>query len=224
MIQDSRFRSRNQKGQSLLEVLIVIGVLVIVATFATQLIFVALRGNQIVGERDAALRVAEEAMDAVFAISIDRWDDIYPLTKGTTPYYTTQSMGQWSLSPGTTVVALNGVDYTLAVSFQNVCRVTGGGITGLTNDVAGMNATGETTNCSVSGGNHDPTSQQATVNVTWGNSGNVTIREIVFRWRNEVCPQTSWSSANPGGGPTECTTVEYDNASDIQTGDTLEVQ
>jgi len=207
-----------QQGQSLLEVIVVIAILVIVVTFAVQLIVVVLRGGQVVGDRDVGLRVAEEMMDGVFAISIERWDDIYGLTQGTTEYHTEQAMGKWTLVANSDVVSLNGVDYTRAVTFQHVCRSTGAG-----RDILGItDSGGADTACTGSGGSHDPTIQRATVSVTWKFIGNVTIQEHVFRWRNEVCPQTEWNTT--GLGPQTCVTTEYETAVDLLTGTSLEVQ
>ena len=220
-LQKKQYAGKNpqvEAGQSLIEILIVIAVLVIVATFATQLIFVVLQGNKIIGDRDVALRIAEESMDAVFAISIERWDDIFELTKGTTQYHTQQSMGQFALASGTAATTLNGIVYTRYVTFQNVCRSTA-----VSRDITGITTMGGSTTTCSGMDQHDPTVQQATVTVSWGFNGNITLQEYVFRWRNEVCPQTEWNAI--GTGPTtNCSTIEYEMATDLQTGTELEVQ
>lgn len=76
-----------RKGQLLLEILMAIAVAVVVVSLGAGLVYVSLRGNEVVVERDVALGLAEETIEAVRGAAYARWNDVYGLDKGENNIY-----------------------------------------------------------------------------------------------------------------------------------------
>ncbi|KKR77585.1 MAG: hypothetical protein UU20_C0004G0022 [Parcubacteria group bacterium GW2011_GWE2_40_8] len=67
----------------MLEIIIVIAVLAVIITIGSQTIFVSLRSNKTAGERDSALKLAEETFEAVRMVVAENWLDLYKPPDGT---------------------------------------------------------------------------------------------------------------------------------------------
>lgn len=185
------------KGQLLLEVLVVLGVAVTVIALGAQIVTVSLQGSKGASEKDVALALLEETFEAVRNAATEKWQNLYGLTKGATAYYPQKLAGRWVLTLGTESLVINDITYTRSFTVQNVCRNT------TTKDITGItDSNGSTTTCTTNGGNDDPSTQRLTVNINWPNAETLTSNEYVERWRNKICPQTSWTT----GGNTSVTT------------------
>ena len=201
-------RAGSQRGQSMLEILIVIALVVTLATLGAELIVTSLRSNKITSERDVGLRTAEEMFEGISAAATEDFENVYNLTKGTTQHRVVQSMGKWVIEVGTQDVSLNGITYTRYFTVQNICRATGTrDITGIT-DSSGADAT-----CMTSGGGHDPSTQRITAFVEWSSGETLVSYEYISRWRNKLCKQTTWSTV--GSGPDDCPTTEYESSTNV---------
>jgi len=117
--------------------------------------------------------------------------------------------------------AISGKNYSRLFTIQNVCRSTSTrAITGITG------SSGSATSTCESGGEHDPSTQKVNVNISWTGADAITASEYVTRWRNQLCTQTHWSTAQPSGTttcPSDPGVGEYfSSASNITTAsDTL---
>jgi type II secretory pathway pseudopilin PulG len=186
----------------LLELLVVISILAIILSVGSQAMLVSMQSGKVSGERDVATALANEALEAVRAITEEKWQNLYNLTgKGATHYFasSTVSAGKWTLTATSTatdeLVVMNGITYTRYVIVDNVSRD------------ASTRAI-ETTYVTA---NDDPSTQKVTVTVSWPNAEAITIFEYFFRWRNKVCSQTSWAGSSGSGTSTRtCGTTDYD--------------
>ncbi|MEK7569130.1 MAG: hypothetical protein AAB497_03385 [Patescibacteria group bacterium] len=208
------------RGALLLELLIAISILAVVLSVGSQAVFVSLQSGKTSGESDVAIGLANEALEAVRGTAEEKWQNIYTLTKWTQHYYPAPSAGKWTLAAGDEAIALNTANYTRYVTIQNVCRdttPTSRAITGITD------TDGTLTTCTTSTGLFDPSTQKVTVTVSWQGSGSpVTVSDYFLRWRNKVCPQTSWAGGVSSGVKT-CPDTTYESATDITAGAGLQI-
>lgn len=190
----SSYRANNfSRGALLIEILVTISILAVILSLGAQSSFVSLRASKSAGEKDVALNLAIETMEAVRSASDEKWQNLYDLTKGSANhYYPSQSSGKWVINnSGDQALTVNGIQYARYFVAQNVCRGTDSSrnITGITD------SDGSVTACSTNGGSLDPSTQKATVTVTtnWATSTAITFSQYFSRWRNRVCDQTSWT-------------------------------
>lgn len=196
-----------QRGALLLEILVVTAILGVILSLGSQMVFVSLKSNKTAGDRDVAVGLLNETIEAVRAIGDERWQTLYALLHNGTHYYPVSSGGKWMVSAGgsdETVVA-NGINYTRYFTIENVSRC---------NDATRTIAS--STTCTPSNTNYsdDPSTQKIIVSVSWSGSEPITQTEYLLRWRNKVCPQTDWSGgANPGGSANCSSGTIYDSIS-----------
>ena len=201
-------RAGSQRGQSMLEILIVIALVVTLATLGAELIVTSLRSNKITSERDVGLRTAEEMFEGISAAATEDFENVYNLTKGTTQHRVVQveMSGKWVIQVGTQDVSLNGITYTRYFTVQNICRHA------TTRDIIGITESdGGATTCTT--GEHDPSTQRITAFVEWSSGETLTSYEYISRWRNQLCKQTTWSTV--GSGPDACPTTEYESSTNV---------
>ncbi|MEK7538814.1 MAG: hypothetical protein AAB552_03150 [Patescibacteria group bacterium] len=211
-MQHQKFNTKHllrSRGSLLLELLLSISVLAIILSLSAQTMLVSLQSEKVSGERDVAVALANETLEAVRAVADEKWVNIYSLTgKGSTHYKTVQSGNAWTLATGDETIALNNASYTRYVVIENVNRcldVEAGG---------GRNLASTTVGCTPSTNYlDDPSTQKATVTVSWTGGNPIVISEYFFRWRNKVCNQTGWTgNGGSGNSVVSCTDTTYDIA------------
>lgn len=189
-----------KKGALLLELLIVISLLAIILSVGTQAVYVSLQSGKISGERDIAVGLASEALEAVRGATEEKWQNIYDLTKASQHYKTVPSGNKWTLATGDETIAINNASYTRYVVIENVSR-------------------DASTRMIDTGTNYDPSTQKVTVTVSWPYADPVVMTDYFIRWRNKVCNQTDWSGG-AGSGVKNCPNTSYDSISPAGTIDT----
>jgi hypothetical protein len=190
-------RRHTEKGELLLEILIVTTIAVAVIMLGAQIASVSLRGTRASGERAKAVSLSSETFDAVRAASTEKWQNLTNLTHGGTHYQALQSGGKWALSAGDETVTIDGVGYTRFFTVDDVSR------DGTTRDIQ----------TSYVSADNDPSTQYVTVTVTWGSGQSVTSSEYQTRWRNKACTQTAWSAS--GAGPSSCPSTNFGSQTNI---------
>jgi type II secretory pathway pseudopilin PulG len=193
MVRDTRYKVPNARsGQSLVELLIGIGVGTILIGSAAMLVSVTLKASRENKFLQAATFLAQEELERVAVYADARWYcnsgacGIYNLLKGSSNEYhlgtTTPSFT--SVLGDEAGIALDGVLYSRSFYVENVCRNSSGGITGV---VQGG---------SCASGFEDPSTQHVTATVAWDPAGSLSISRYLTRHGNRVVVQTDWS-----GGP-----------------------
>lgn len=189
----------HERGQLLLEVLIVTTLAAAVILLGSQITNIALKGTRGSGEQERAGALAAEVFDAVRASSTEKWQNLYQLTKPSAHYYPAQSSGKWVLNAGDETVTIDGIAFTRYFTVDNVSRDSS-----TRNIEAAYNAA-----------NDDPSTQLVTVNVSWVGGTPLIVSEYVTRWRNKVCVQTAWTGV--GAGPATCPATNYGAQTNIDT-------
>lgn len=203
---DTTYQNR---GALLLEILVVTAVLGVILSLGSQMIFVSLQSNKAAGERDVAVGLLTEMIEAVRAVGDERWQSIYGLAHNGTHYYPLSSGGKWTISAGGSdeTISMGGVSYTRYFTIEHVnrCKDSNRGIA-------------SSTSCSPLATDYvdDPSTQKIVGTVSWSSGGPITQTEYILRWRNKVCPQTDWSGGgNPGGSASCDTGTTYDTKDSV---------
>jgi type II secretory pathway pseudopilin PulG len=198
-----------QRGALLLELLIVISILAIILSVSANATFSSLKSNKSSGERDVSSSLASETLEAVRSIAEEDYQNIYGLTKGVQHYYPTSTdasaPGRWIPKTGDENIVLNGITYTRYFTVDNVSR------DDITRNI-------QTT---YSGTYDDPSTQKVTINVSWAGGSPIVLSEYFFRWKNKICGQPGWTTADPGDTVHPCANASYDSKDtsiDISTG------
>lgn len=193
-----------KRGALLLELLIVISLLAVILSVGTQAVFVSLQSSKVSGERDIAVGLASEALEATRGVAEEKWQNIYDLTKGS-PYHMVQTGNKWATSTGSEIISLNNASYTRYVVIDNVSR-------------------DASTRMIDTGNNYDPSTQKVTVTVSWSYADPVIISDYFLRWKNKVCNQTSWSGGT-GSGTKTCPDTTYVSSTNLGVpGASLQIQ
>lgn len=182
------------RGALLLELLVAISILAAVLSVGSQAVYVSIQSGKTSAESDVALGLANEALEAVRGTAEEKWQNIYDLAgKGTTHYKPTQSADKWTLTSGDEAVQLNTANYTRYVVVSNVSR----------------DLSTRMIETIYNAAHDDPSTQQVAVTVSWQGTGSpVTVSDYFLRWRNKVCPQTSWAGGVSSGVKT-CPDATY---------------
>lgn len=208
--------NHNQSGQLLLEALVAISAAAIVIVIGAQLVYVSMQSNKVAGERGVAMGLMTEASEAIKASAVEKWQNVFSLTKGSASYYPENSSGRWVLTSGAESVIINDITYTRSFTVQNVCRNTA------TLDITGVaDSSGADTTCITNGGSYDPSTQKITTTISWPGADALSSSEYITRWMNKVCAQTSWSST--GSSTQNCPATTYESSTNITTGDNLQL-
>ena len=173
---------KNKSGQSLIEVLIAMAVGTITILAAVTVLTLMLR----IGKQDVSFQTAafleQEVVDRLLVTAERDWQEVAETSDGETYYLkTTEAKGVFEIVEGTKTVAIDDVDYTYYIEFDEVNR----------SDSSGAIS---------SSGSSDPSTRKVELSVTWRFQGDdeiSTVTKYITRSKNEVFRQTNWS-----GGPT----------------------
>lgn len=178
---------KNKSGQSLIEILIAMAVGTITILAAVTVLTLMLR----VGKQDVSFQTAafleQEVVDNLLVTAERDWQEVAE-TSDNKKYYLkiTETKGVFEIVEGTKTVAIDDVDYTYYIEFDEVNRSSSGAIS--------------------SSGSKDPSTRRVELLVTWKFQGDdeiSTVTKYITRSKNEVFRQTNWS-----GGPTKATSDE----------------
>ncbi|MEK9152654.1 MAG: hypothetical protein AAB692_04775 [Patescibacteria group bacterium] len=216
--------SREDRGQILAEILLTIAIVAIIAPIAAQVTVMSNRLSASSNERLIQLQLAEEAMEAMRAISQGNdagsqgWNRVYRPPDGSgdpagakgssNPYRTVQSGGIWVLQSGAETLTISGRTYVRKIVVENVCRdnasdaiITAAGVPPCT-----------------AGNADDPATQKISVSVTSASLPDAILTSFFSRYLNEGTRQTDWSggvNAGPFGAASSFTAVSSSQDADI---------
>jgi type II secretory pathway pseudopilin PulG len=173
-----------ESGQSLVEILIAIGISAALVGSVVSTYVVSLRSNANARLSSVGTQLAQEVFDNVKAISEANWNTVYVITKGSA-HHLIISSNTFEIIPGTEIVEVNEILFTKSFIIENVERGDGGDIVG-------------------SGGNNDPSTQKVTVTVSWpiaGETADTRISGYISRNRNISLRSTNWTDGPDNVGP-----------------------
>ena len=209
----------NQKGQLLIEILLAILIGSLIMGSTASLIVISQKSDFISGEKNIAVLLAQEGVEAVESIKNNFWHNIYlppdgtgdaVSSKGDTNIYCLKNDGIiWSLSGPFSdfgpfpdcEVNINGETYTRKIIFYNTNR----------EDNADENITEIATE-------EDTSTQKLRIAVLYNNGMDVILEEYITRWKNQIFIQSDWTGGSGQLGPilikdrdfTANPTTEYD--------------
>ena len=190
---------RGIAGQSLVEILIAVGVSSLLIGSVVTTYIVSLKSNATARISAVATQLAQETFDNVKALAEANWNTIYGVTKNS-DYYLALSGNAFVVTLGTENVAVNTDAYTRSFRAANVERNPSGDIVS-----AGL-------------GVDDPSTQLVTVTVGWtvaGSSGTTKVGGYISRVKNASLRSTNWSEGGTGEGPFVGQTASFSSSSNV---------
>ncbi len=190
-----------RKGQSLIELVIALGVGVSMMGVATGGLFLALKSGQFAQQNQSASIFVESLSNMVVPSAEQNWHNIYGVpNKGSAyHYFIATSTGQLIRQTGDQQLSVGGIDFTRYFYVENVSRDNNG--------KGNIEAVYD-------GNNDDPSTQKITFVSTWtsaGANGNVTSAIYLSRWPNLVFRQTDWSGGPGQAGPITLVNDKFDS-------------
>lgn len=179
------FSLRRERGQSLLELLLAVGISALLIGGAAMAIALALNVNTQSKPVQGAVFVAQGLADKTAALAEEDWiGNMDGLSAPPATYYVSESGGAFSVTPGSDTVLLEDVTYTRYFTSEPVYRDASGIIAG--------------------SGALDPSTKKITASVQWSQGAGTTqftVVKYVTRSRNISTGQTDWSGgAGQSGG------------------------
>lgn len=177
--------STNNKGQSLIEILIAIAVGVIIIGGVAATIGVTLRSNVNTKNSQTATALAQEVLNEVTDLAAGNWHNLDSLTAsivGSPVQYRVATSGpSFSTQAGVETFTLDGKQFNRYFTYENVSRDTNGNIEPL-----------------YSSANADPSTKKLIVTVSWTEGAtptSVSLNKFLSRTKNQVLLQSDWSGA-----------------------------
>ena len=175
MIQVSRCKIQDMRGQLLVEAVLAIALLGVLAGIIGMAVNVSTQSNKASGKRSVAVALTQEAVEAVRAIKDNNeptgrgWNKIYELTEGSN-YKTVKPSNKWELQSGIETITVDGVDYFRKIVFDmDIPR-------DLPNGGGNINAAGTA----------DKSTIKATITATAGGVSGIIVGEYLTGEKNEV--------------------------------------
>lgn len=205
------------KGQSLIEVLIAIGIGAILIGAATATIIPVLRSNLETRTVQIAGSLSQEYLDNLRSLAESNWYQVYnpPTAKGpSSQFYLNATSTTFILASGSTSTIAEGRTFTRYFYIENVGR-----------DSCGIGAitTNATTSCNMEPGSgyvaEDPSTQKITSVVSWtaGGSAGGSINKVQYltRSQNKVFIQSDWSGGTGQEGPITAENNQFATSTNI---------
>lgn len=194
-------KSKKNKGQSLIEVIIALTVGAIFIATAAGAISVSLRSNFDSRSLQTANNLAQETIDNISAIGESNWYKIYNLNKGSNSKYYINSSRQIIVAGiNDETVVVDGKSYKRYFTIENVYR-NSCGVGDIDSSITSPSAT-----CPINfpGGasdfDEDISTQKITVSVELNGLKKANLVKYISRFQNSVFSQKDWSAgANQAG-------------------------
>lgn len=206
-----------QKGQSLVEILVALGIGVILIGGVTALITVNLRSSSESKTTQVASSITQEVIDGVRSKADADWNGFYALGKGSAnKYYISSST--LAIATGTEQLTIGEYTFTRYFYVENVNRTQCG--------IGSPTTTAATSDCASNfplGGAsiaQDPSTQKVTVMVEWAGGKSVFQTQYISRTRNAAIRQTDWSGTSGDNSVLTDPNNNYATASGINTAST----
>ena len=193
---------RNNKGQSLIEILVGIGIAAIIIGGAAVTIGLTLRSNVQTKNVQAGTGFAQELLDQLSDFASANWHNVYDLNHAPSQYYLTSPAGTISSAGGQqSLPPVEGVVYSRYFTIENVSRDASGNVESVYNAA-----------------NDDPSAQRVVITVSWpvgADTQTVSLQKILTRNRNLILHQTDWSGGGGQSGPITTVNNRYSGSAGV---------
>lgn len=165
-----------EKGQSIVEILIAIGMVAVILGSVVATYVVSLRANANARLSAVGVQLAGETYDNIRALAEADWHTITAVPRATN-HHLTLAGGNFNVNSGVETIIVNDIQYTRSFIIENVHRDTGGNIV------------------TPSGIEH-PSTQRVVVTVSWpivGATGETSMAGFIARNRNVSLRATNWT-------------------------------
>lgn len=196
----------HERGALLIEILVAVTIFGAIAAIGAQSLVVSLKANQVASHKSSGTQLLAEMVRAARAASDGNWQNVYGLTKGGAHYHPELQGSEWVIVSGDETVNLGNAIFTRYFTVSNVSR-----------DLSTRAI--ETT---YTASHDDPSTQQILAVVTSTTTGSISADVYLFRWRNKVCNQTTWSSSG-ASGVKNCPDASYVSTTNITPGSDLQL-
>ncbi len=212
----SNNKIKNQSGQSLIEIIIGLGIGTALIGAAVVAIIFMLRSGAVNQKFQIAAGLNREIADKIKTVVSANWNDLYKINGGkgeNTRYHVDFSSDKFIFENDETSTIIEGTDYVSFFSVEDVCRGDA------SNDITGVMF------CGV-GSSEDPSTQKVTVYTRWSTGQSTTelkVPDYLTRWENAVFQQTDWSGgilndevvSEPNDKFTDSTNVDFFSSSGV---------
>ena len=203
----------NTRGQSLVEILIAIGIGAILIGGATTAIIAILRSNLETRNVQIATSLSQEYLDSVQSLAESNWHIIYSPSSGkgsSSQFYLTASSTSFAIVAGIASTAVEGRTFTRYFSIENVNRNLCG---------ADEISTDASSTCASGPGSvgitDDPSTQKITVTVSWPENRSISRTQYLTRNIDRVFVQTDWFGGPNQEGPITSANNQFTSSTDI---------
>lgn len=203
------------RGQSLIEILVALGIGVILIGGVIVLISVNMRSSSESKMNQAAASLTQEVIDGVKSKAEADWNALYGLEKGSAnAYYIAPATN--AITGGKEPILVSGYAFSRYFYVENVQR-TQCGIGTPTTDATTASCN---TNFPLSSADiaEDPSTQKIVVVVEWAGGRSITQDQNISRTRNVAFRQTDWSG---GGGDNSILTAPNNKYAMVSSVDTV---
>ena len=200
------------RGQSLIEILVALGIGVILIGGVTALISVNMRSSSESKMNQAASSLTQEVIDGAKSKAEADWNAFYGLAKGSAnAYYVASSTN--AITTGKEPISVSGYAFSRYFYVENVQR-TQCGIGTPTTDAATASCN---TNFPLSSADiaEDPSTQKIVAVVEWAGGRSITQDQYVSRTKNVGIRQTDWSGGGGDNGILTAPNNKYATASSV---------
>jgi len=203
----------SQRGQSLAEILIAIGIGAILIGGVIGIMSPILRSNLETKNVQIATSLAQQYLDNLRNISEASWFNIYnpPAAKGANSQFYLNATGTtYAVVSGATSTTVEDRNFGIYFSIENVNRDSCG---------AGNISSEATTTCVSGPGTigviDDPSTQKINVYISWTQGGSLSEIQYLTRSRNKIFNQTDWSGGGSQDGPITLENNKFSSSTNI---------
>lgn len=211
----------NSQGQSLIEILIGLGIGVALILGASTLIAVNLKGSSVSKMTQTSALLTDEIVASARSISESDWHKIYCPPNGICPgagkgdgvnYYIDYTGPSPQIISGNETVIVEGKEFIRYFNINNVNR-----------DQCGMGAFTQNSETACASGpgstgiSEDPSTQKITVVVLYGNNELIKQDHYLVRSKNSFFKQTDWKGGSGQEGPITSVNNRYASSTGIST-------
>lgn len=192
-----------RKGQSLVEILVAVGIGAFIIVGVTAVIVPSLQINQGVNVVQTRTQLGDALLNDVRAWATSNWNGVLALATGTTnDYYLDTAASPFTVATGTQAVAMGSSTYTRYFYLSDVYRDASGNVT-----------------TTVTGNYYDPSTKEVTAVVA-----STTYTLYVTRNANNSFAQTSWAGGSGASGPLTLASTSYWASTDVTVSATGSLQ